>query len=168
MIGALIGVGVASNAGVQWGYVVTTSGGQVTGQNGLGSVIASFAISPLLAGILGFIIFCLVKYVVLERKGVKSFYWALAVAPLWYALVGAFEAWLITWKSPRLPSKLQDDVGAYFLLALITLSRLLSLTVVQPEVPVITNVTSESAYPFTRLQAPPSPSSLAPSAPSCC
>lgn len=111
MIGALIGVGVASNAGVTWGYVVTSNGGQVTGQNGLGSVIASFAISPLLAGILGFLIFTLVKVVVLQRQGVRSFYWALAVAPFWYALVGGFEAWLITWKSPRLPSSLQDNVS---------------------------------------------------------
>ena len=53
-IGALIGVGVASGSDVTWGYTITTDkAGQVTGQNGLGAVVASFAISPALAGTIG-------------------------------------------------------------------------------------------------------------------
>lgn len=85
-------MGVASGAGVTWGYEVTSKNGVVTGQSGLAAVVASFAISPILAGIIGAIIFTLIKYTVLERKGLKSFWWALYSVPLWYALVAGFEA----------------------------------------------------------------------------
>ena len=115
IIGALVGVGIASQAGVNWSWTVTTNAaGQVTAQSGLASVVASFVISPLLAGIIAALVFGLVKYVVLRRGGERSFLWALRSAPFWYALVGAFEAWLITWKSPRLPSVSDNDTIIIF------------------------------------------------------
>ena len=95
LIGALIGVGVASGAGVEWGYVVTTKNGAVTGQNGLGAVIASFVISPVLAGLISALIFGLVKYGILLRRGIKSYQWAIVAAPFVYATVAAFEAWCV-------------------------------------------------------------------------
>ena len=95
LIGALIGVGVASGAGVEWGYVVTSKNGAVTGQNGLGAVVASFVISPVLAGLIASLIFSLVKFGILARKGVKSFWWALYAAPFVYATVAGFEAWCV-------------------------------------------------------------------------
>lgn len=115
IIGALIGVGVASGAGVSWGYIVTTSGGQVTGQNGLGAVVASFVISPLMAGIIAALIYAFIKYGILEKGGARSFRLALNFSPFIYATVAAFEAWLIGWKSPRLP-KITDaeTVGLFF------------------------------------------------------
>jgi solute carrier family 20 (sodium-dependent phosphate transporter) len=102
-IGALIGVGVASGSDVTWGYTITTDKvtGAVTGQNGLGAVVASFAISPALAGTIGGLVYAGVKYIVLDRKGVRSFNWAMYSIPFWYAFVVAFEGWLISWKSPR-------------------------------------------------------------------
>lgn len=87
MIGALIGLGVSSGAGVQWGYVVTTTNGAVSGQNGLGAVVASFFISPVLAGLIAAIVYGMVRFIVLERKGTLSFTYALRSAPFWYAFV---------------------------------------------------------------------------------
>ena len=115
IIGALVGVGIASQAGVNWSWTVATNAaGTVTGQSGLASVVASFFISPLLAGIIGAIIFGIVKFVVLRRGGETSFLWAMRSAPFWYALVAAFEAWLITWKSPRLPTVTDTDTIIIF------------------------------------------------------
>lgn len=103
MIGALVGVGVSSGAGVTWGYIVSyDSKGNVSKQNGLGSVIASFFISPALAALIGGMVYLFVKVVVLDRKGPRSFQWALATVPFWYGMVAGFEAWLIGWKSPRI------------------------------------------------------------------
>ena len=95
LIGALVGVGIASGAGVEWGYVVRTTNGAVTAQNGLGAVVASFVISPVLAGLLSATIFALVKYGILLRRGIKSYQWAMISAPFIYAAVAAFEAWCV-------------------------------------------------------------------------
>ena len=129
LIGALIGVGVASGAGVQWGYVVTTSKttGEVTGQNGLGAVVASFLISPALAGCIGAITFTLVRLIVLERGGNRSFRWAIYSVPVWYGVVAAFEAFLISWKSPRYKT-INDDTGATLAIFFATLGGVTLLT----------------------------------------
>jgi solute carrier family 20 (sodium-dependent phosphate transporter) len=101
-IGALLGIGIASGSDVTWGYAITTdSTGAVTGQNGFGAVLASFAISPALAGTIGAIVYGMVKYIVMERRGPASFQYALYSIPFWYGFVVAFEGWLISWKSPR-------------------------------------------------------------------
>jgi len=113
-IGALIGVGVASGAGVEWGYVVTTKNGQVSGQNGLGAVVASFFISPVLAGLIGAIVYSIVKYCILEQGKERSYKLALISAPIWYAVVAAFEAWLISWKSPRYTVTDDQTLGIFF------------------------------------------------------
>ena len=101
-IGALLGIGIASGSDVTWGYAITTdSTGAVTGQNGFGAVLASFAISPALAGTIGAVVYGLVKYIVMERRGPASFRYALYSIPFWYGFVVAFEGWLISWKTPR-------------------------------------------------------------------
>jgi solute carrier family 20 (sodium-dependent phosphate transporter) len=101
-IGALLGIGIASGSDVTWGYAITTdSTGAVTGQNGFGAVLASFAISPALAGTIGAVVYGMVKYIVMERRGPASFRYALYSIPFWYGFVVAFEGWLISWKSPR-------------------------------------------------------------------
>ncbi len=106
IIGGLIGVGVASGAGVTWGYAITyNKDGSLAKQNGLGSVVASFAISPALAASFGALVYLLVYYTILRHKGPASFTWALRSIPFWYGLVAAFEAWLIGWKSPRIKDK---------------------------------------------------------------
>jgi sodium-dependent phosphate transporter len=108
-IGALIGIAVASGSDVTWGYTLSynKTTGALSGQNGLGAVLASFLISPALAGSIGAVVFTLVKVVVLDRKGVASFNWALLSLPFWYGFVVAFEGWLISWKSPRACSATQ-------------------------------------------------------------
>ena len=101
-IGALLGIGIASGSDVTWGYAITTdSTGAVTGQNGFGAVLASFAISPALAGSIGAVVYAMVKYIVMERRGPASFRYALYSIPFWYGFVVAFEGWLISWKTPR-------------------------------------------------------------------
>ena len=115
IIGALVGVGIASQAGVNWGWAIKYGpNGEVLSQSGLASVVASFFISPLLAGLIAALVFGLVKFVVLRRGGERSFLWALRSAPFWYALVAGFEAWLITWKSPRFPNTSDNDTIAIF------------------------------------------------------
>ena len=100
-IGALIGIGVASGSDVAWGYTLVYKNGVLNKQNGLGAVVASFLISPALAGTIGAFVYTAVRLVVMERKGAASFTWALYSLPFWYAFVVAFEGWLIAWKSPR-------------------------------------------------------------------
>ena len=111
-IGALIGIAVASGSDVTWGYTLAykkdAAGKEyLSGQNGLGAVIASFLISPTMAGTISAIVYTGVRVLVLDRKGPASFNWALYSLPFWYAFVVAFEGWLISWKSPRACSATQ-------------------------------------------------------------
>jgi solute carrier family 20 (sodium-dependent phosphate transporter) len=127
MVGALIGIGLATGAGVNWGYYPVYTNGTLTGQNGMSAVVASFAISPIIAGCIGIIIYTAVNYVVLKRKGYNAFWWALRSAPFWYALVAGFEAFLISWKSPRYSVISNSDSntaavfwGAFLIVGLLT------------------------------------------------
>ena len=110
-IGSLIGIGVASGSDVTWGYTLTynKSTGALSGQNGLAAVVASFVISPAMAGTIGALVYTGVRMIVLDRKGTASFTWALYSLPFWYGFVVAFEGWLISWKSPRACSPTQGQ-----------------------------------------------------------
>jgi solute carrier family 20 (sodium-dependent phosphate transporter) len=58
IVGSVIGVGVATlgTSGVAWGW------------SGLGEILASWVIAPLIAGACAVVIFLVTKYAVLKRK----------------------------------------------------------------------------------------------------
>jgi len=92
IVGALIGVGFATQAGVTWGW----ESGSVS------QVAASWAIAPLIAGGFSAVTFGTVKYLVLERK--DSFKWGMRLIPFYFALTSAILALFIVVEAPTAPS----------------------------------------------------------------
>jgi phosphate/sulfate permease len=92
IVGALIGVGFATQAGVTWGW----ESGSVS------QVAASWAIAPLIACGFSAVIFGSVKYLVLERK--DSFKWGMRMIPFYFALTSAILALFIVVEAPTAPS----------------------------------------------------------------
>lgn len=98
IVGALVGVGFATNAGVTWGW----ESGSVS------QVAASWAIAPLIACAFSAIIFGTVKYAVLERE--DSFKWGLRLTPWYFATTAAILALFIVIETPTAPSL--EEFGA--------------------------------------------------------
>lgn len=98
IVGALIGVGFASSAGVTWGW----KSGSVS------QVAASWVISPLIACAFSALIFGIVKYSVLERK--DSFKWGMRLIPWYFATTAAILALFIVVEAPTAPSL--EEFGA--------------------------------------------------------
>lgn len=98
IVGALIGVGFATQAGVTWGW----ESGSVS------QVAASWVIAPLIACAFSAIIFGTVKYSVLERK--DSFKWGMRLIPLYFAVTSAILALFIVVEAPTAPSL--EEFGA--------------------------------------------------------
>ncbi|KAF2852126.1 phosphate-repressible phosphate permease-like protein [Plenodomus tracheiphilus IPT5] len=98
IVGALIGVGFATNAGVTWGW----ESGSVS------QVAASWVIAPLIACAFSAIIFGTVKYSVLERA--DPFKWGMQLIPLYFAVTCAILALFIVVEAPTAPSL--EEFGA--------------------------------------------------------
>lgn len=99
VVGALIGVGFASQASIKWGW----ESGSVS------QVAASWAIAPLIAAGFSAIIFATVKYSVLERK--DPFKWAMRLIPYYFGLTGGILALFIVIEAPTAPSLEEFGVG---------------------------------------------------------
>jgi phosphate/sulfate permease len=86
IVGALIGVGIAAFGGnsINWGWT------------GVGQIICSWFLSPVLAGIISAIIYMITKYAVLRRK--DSVKWALRVIPVYFFFTTAIEAFYLIYK----------------------------------------------------------------------
>ncbi|OQE26731.1 hypothetical protein PENSTE_c005G05999 [Penicillium steckii] len=98
IVGALIGVGFASQASISWGWE----------KGSVSQVAASWGIAPLIAAGFSALIFGTVKYSVLERQ--DSFKWAMRLIPFYLALTGAILALFITIEAPTAPSL--EEFGA--------------------------------------------------------
>ncbi|CAG8208077.1 unnamed protein product [Penicillium salamii] len=98
IVGALVGVGFASQASISWGW----SKGSVS------QVAASWGIAPLVAAGFSAIIFGTLKYSVLERA--DSFKWAMRLIPVYLAMTGAILALFIVVEAPTAPSL--EEFGA--------------------------------------------------------
>ncbi|KAF2826713.1 phosphate-repressible phosphate permease [Ophiobolus disseminans] len=98
IVGALIGVGFATQAGVTWGW----ESGSVS------QVAASWVIAPLIACAFSAIIFGTVKYSVLERA--DSFKWGMRLIPFYFAVTAAILALFIVVEAPTAPSL--EEFGA--------------------------------------------------------
>ncbi|CBY01687.1 similar to phosphate-repressible phosphate permease [Plenodomus lingam JN3] len=98
IVGALVGVGFATQAGITWGW----ESGSVS------QVAASWVIAPLIACAFSAIIFGTVKYAVLERT--DSFKWGMRLIPLYFAFTCAILALFIVVEAPTAPSL--EEFGA--------------------------------------------------------
>ncbi|KAJ5851444.1 Phosphate transporter [Penicillium soppii] len=98
IVGALVGVGFASQASISWGWA----------DGSVSQVAASWGIAPLVAAGFSAIIFGTLKYSVLER--VDSFKWAMRLIPLYLAMTGAILALFIVVEAPTAPSL--EEFGA--------------------------------------------------------
>lgn len=98
VVGALIGVGFASQAPVKWAW----ESGSVS------QVAASWGIAPLIAAGFSAIIFATLKYAVLERN--DSFKWAMRLIPYYLAATAAILALFVVVETPTAPSL--EEFGA--------------------------------------------------------
>ncbi|CAG7936408.1 unnamed protein product [Penicillium salamii] len=98
IVGALVGVGFASQASINWGW----SDGSVS------QVAASWGIAPLVAAAFSAIIFGTLKYSVLERQ--DSFKCGMRMIPVYLAFTGAILALFIVIEAPTAPSL--EEFGA--------------------------------------------------------
>jgi PiT family inorganic phosphate transporter len=98
IVGALIGVGFASQASISWGWA----------DGSVSQVAASWGIAPLVAGGFSAVIFGTLKYSVLERA--DSFKWAMRLIPFYLAMTGAILALFIVVEAPTAPSL--EEFGA--------------------------------------------------------
>ncbi|KAF2269492.1 phosphate-repressible phosphate permease [Lojkania enalia] len=98
VVGALIGVGFATQASIKWGW----ESGSVS------QVAASWGIAPCIAAGFSAIIFGTLKYAVLERS--DPFKWAMRLIPFYMAMTGAILALFIVIEAPTAPSL--EEFGA--------------------------------------------------------
>ena len=98
IVGALIGVGFASQSPVKWAW----ESGSVS------QVAASWAIAPLISGAMSALIFATIKYAVLERS--EPLKWALRFIPFYLAFTAAMLALFIVVEAPTAPSL--EEFGA--------------------------------------------------------
>lgn len=98
VVGALIGVGFASQASIKWSWE----------KGSVSQVAASWGIAPMIAAAFSALIFGIVKYSVLERK--DSFKWAMRLIPFYFATTAAVLALFIVVEAPTAPSL--EEFGA--------------------------------------------------------
>ncbi|KAL0083060.1 solute carrier family 20 [Phycomyces blakesleeanus] len=86
IVGAIIGVGIAGFGGnaVDWSW------------GGVSKIIASWFISPIIAGCVSAVIYLSVKYTVLRRE--DSFKWGLRSVPVYFFITTVIEAFYIIYK----------------------------------------------------------------------
>ena len=88
VVGALIGVGFASQSAITWEW----TGGSVS------QVVASWAIAPAIAACFGAAYFGVLKYSVLERR--DSLKWGMRLIPAYFGFTAAILALFITIEAP--------------------------------------------------------------------
>lgn len=98
IVGALVGVGIAAEAGVSWGW----KDGSVS------QVAASWVIAPLISAVFSAILFGSLKFAVLERK--NPFEKAMKAIPFYLAFTAAVLALFIIIEAPGAPSL--EELGA--------------------------------------------------------
>ncbi|KAF3091401.1 hypothetical protein TWF102_005634 [Orbilia oligospora] len=92
IVGALVGVGFATEANIKWGWQ----------KGSVSQIAASWGVAPAIACGFSAIIFGLVKYTVLERK--DSFKWAMRLIPFFLGGTGAILTLFIIAEAPSLGS----------------------------------------------------------------
>ncbi|KAL4399732.1 sodium:inorganic phosphate symporter [Malassezia pachydermatis] len=99
IVGALVGVGIASDTHVQWGWK----------KGSVSQIAASWGIAPAIAGGFASVIFLTIKFLVLERKehGLK---WGIRLIPLYLSITGAILALFIVVEAPTADSL--EEFGA--------------------------------------------------------
>ncbi|KAJ5975312.1 hypothetical protein N7481_009019 [Penicillium waksmanii] len=98
IVGALIGVGFASQSSISWAWE----------KGSVSQVAASWGIAPLIAAAFSALIFGTLKYAVLERR--DSFKWAMRLIPFYLSMTGAILALFIVVEAPTAPSL--EEFGA--------------------------------------------------------
>ncbi|EXJ59320.1 PiT family inorganic phosphate transporter [Cladophialophora psammophila CBS 110553] len=98
VVGALIGVGFASDSSIKWAWE----------KGSVSQVAASWAIAPLISAGFSALVFGIVKYSVLEQK--ESFKWAMRLIPFYFATTAAILALFIVVEAPTAPSL--EEFGA--------------------------------------------------------
>lgn len=98
IVGALVGVGFASQASVVWEWT----------DGSISQIAASWAIAPILAAAFAAILFCTLKFGILERK--DSFKWAMRLIPFYLAFTAGVLALFLVIEIPDAPS-LEDIAG---------------------------------------------------------
>lgn len=98
VVGALVGVGFASQASVTWEWT----------DGSVSQIAASWVIAPLISAVFGALIFATVKYSVLERK--DSFKWGLRVVPVFLGFTAGVLALFLAVEIPNAPD-LGDVAG---------------------------------------------------------
>ncbi|KAJ5469891.1 hypothetical protein N7530_007248 [Penicillium desertorum] len=98
IVGALIGVGFASQAPITWEWT----------DGSVSQIAASWGIAPLIAAAFSAIIFATLKYSVLERA--DSFKCGMRMIPVYLAFTGAILALFIVIEAPTAPSL--EEFGA--------------------------------------------------------
>lgn len=98
IVGALIGVGFASQAHISWGWK----------KGSVSQIAASWGVSPLIAGGFSAAIFLILKYTVLERE--DPFLWAMRLIPFYLSFTAALLALFIVVESPNAASL--EEFGA--------------------------------------------------------
>jgi phosphate/sulfate permease len=93
IVGAVIGTGISAFGGgsIEWGW------------KGVGSIIASWFISPIASGVVAAIIYMITKYAILRR--VESFKWGIRLVPVYFFFTAAIEIFYIIYKAPGGGSK---------------------------------------------------------------
>ncbi|KLJ08191.1 PiT family inorganic phosphate transporter [Blastomyces silverae] len=99
VVGALVGVGIASQAGVKWEW----DSGSVS------QIAASWAIAPAIAAAFSAIIFGTIKYSVLERRDPLK--WAMRMIPYYLAITAAILALFIIVELPGGKSYEEFGIG---------------------------------------------------------
>lgn len=99
IVGAVIGVGIAAFGGssINWGWT------------GVGQIITSWFLSPVLAGIISAIIYMITKYAILVRK--DSVKWALRIIPVYFFFTTTIEAFYLIYKGAPGTQAAKMDVG---------------------------------------------------------
>ncbi|GAA5802329.1 hypothetical protein HPULCUR_007793 [Helicostylum pulchrum] len=99
IVGAVLGVGIAAFGGnsINWGW------------KGVGQIICSWFLSPIMAGIISAIIYSITKYGILRQK--DSVKWALRIIPLYFFFTTAIEAFYLIYKGAPGTSASKMSVG---------------------------------------------------------
>ncbi|KAL0935875.1 phosphate transporter [Colletotrichum truncatum] len=98
IVGALVGVGIAAEAGVSWSW----KDGSVS------QVAASWVIAPFISAVFAAVLFGSLKFTILERQ--NSFEKAMKAIPFYLAFTAAVLALFITIEAPGAPSL--EELGA--------------------------------------------------------
>ncbi|KAI8367708.1 phosphate transporter [Radiomyces spectabilis] len=100
IVGAVLGVGIAAFGGesINWGW------------SGISQIIASWFISPVIAGLVSAAIYLITKYAILRQ--VESVKWGLRLIPVYFFFTTAIEAFYIIYKGAPGTGASKMSIGA--------------------------------------------------------